>query len=82
MYTKKRLSREERLNQQAIAQEWMLDEQPNRVLLLLMVALASFTVGLIPVAYTLATGKSLTPNSSTTVAGEAGIWGVLGEKLN
>lgn len=81
MYTKKRLSREERLNQQAIAQEWMLEEQPNRVLLLLMVTLASFTVGLIPVAYTLATGKSLTPNSST-IAGEAGIWGVLGEKLN
>lgn len=82
MYTKKRLSREERLNQQAIAQEWMLEEQPNRVLLLLMVTLASFTVGLIPATYTLATGKSLTPNSTTVVAGEAGIWGVLGEKLD
>lgn len=80
MYTKKRLSREERLNRLAIAQEWMLEEpKPNPVILVLLVTLASFTAGLIPVAYTLSTGKALSP-STTVVAGEAGIWSVLGEK--
>jgi hypothetical protein len=81
MYTKKRLSREERLNRQAIAEEWMVAQpHPQPVLLLLLVTLASFAVGLIPIAYTLTTGKSITPTPSTTVAGEEGIWGVLGEK--
>lgn len=79
MYTKNKLSREERLNRQAIAQEWILEEpRPHPVLLVLLVTLASFTVGLMPIAYTLASGKTLTP--TTTVAGEAGIWSVLAEK--
>lgn len=78
MYTKTRLSKEERLNRRAIAQEWMVEQpHPNPLRLVLLATLASFTVGLIPIAYTLATGKSLIPNS--TMASEAG-WSVLAEK--
>lgn len=81
MYTKRRLNREERLNRQAIAQEWMVEEESfNPVLLVLLIALASLIAGLIPVAYTLSFGKAQSQTSTIIVAGEAGIWSVLGEK--
>lgn len=80
MHTKTRLSREERLNKMAIAQEWMVEPlHPHPIRLVLLVALCSFAVGLLPVAYTLATGKAIVTNP-THVAGEAGLWSVLGEK--
>jgi len=80
MYTKNRLSKEERLNRLAIAQEWMVElPHPHPVRLVLLVTLCSFAVGLLPVAYTLTTGKAIVANSTVAV-GEAGVWSVLGEK--
>ena len=80
MQTKSRLSREERLNRIAIAQEWMVElPHPHPVRLVLLVVLCSFAVGLLPVAYTLSTGKAIVANP-TAAAGEAGVWSVLAEK--
>lgn len=80
MQTKSRLSREERLNRIAIAQEWMVElPHPHPVRLVLLVVLCSFAVGLLPIAYTLSTGKAIVTNPANA-SGEAGMWGVLGEK--
>lgn len=80
MHTKSRLSREERLNRIAIAQEWMVElPHPHPIRLVLLVTLCSFAVGLLPVAYTLATEKAIVANPMNTT-GEAGLWSVLGEK--
>lgn len=80
MQTKSRLSREERLNRIAIAQEWMVElPHPHPARLVLLVVLCSFAVGLLPIAYTLSTGKAIVTNSANA-SGEAGVWGVLGEK--
>lgn len=71
----------ERLNHQAQVQEWVLEQrQTHPVALVLLVALGSFAVGLLPLAYTSAVNKTQTP--TTIVAGEAGIWSVLGEKID
>lgn len=54
--------------------------EPNRFILVLLVALGSLTVGLLPIAYSSASieAQSQTP----TITGEAGVWSVLGEKVN
>lgn len=80
MHAKSRLSREERLNRIARAQEWMVElPHPHPVRLVLLATLCSFAVGLLPIAYTLVTGKAIVTNP-TNAAGEAGLWSVLGEK--
>lgn len=80
MHTKSSLSKEERLNQLAIAQEWMVElPHPHPLRLVLLVTLCSFAVGVLPIAYTLATGTAIATNP-TVAAGEAGVWSILGEK--
>jgi len=70
----------EKLNRQAIAQEWMIDQHhTNPVMLVILIALASLTVGLIPIAYASAFGEQLTQQKAIA-AGEAGVWSILGEK--
>ncbi len=72
---------QERLNRQAIAQEWMTDRRhSNSFALVLLVTLGSFMVGLIPVAYASAFGKTQSQMPTTITAGEAEIWSVFGEK--
>lgn len=74
---------QERLNRQAIAQEWMIEPRhPNSVILVLLVTLGSFMVGLIPLAYASALGNTQSQTPTTITAGEAGLWSVLGEKDN
>lgn len=70
----------ERLNRRAIEQEWMQGDRSNSALIILLVALSSFIVGAIPIAYasTLDNTKSSTPG--TIVTGETGVWSVFGEK--
>jgi len=71
---------QERLNRQAIAQEWMTDSRhSNPVILVLLVTLGSFMVGLIPFAYALTFGQAQSHPTTITI-GEAGLWSVFGEK--
>lgn len=69
----------ERLNRRAIEQEWMRGDRSNSVWLVLLVALSSFAVGLIPLTYT-STQESANFPPKAIVASEAGVWNVLGEK--
>ena len=72
---------QERLNKQAQAQEWMTGRQhSNPVILVLLVALGSVMVGLIPFAHALTFGKTQSQTPTTITAGEAGLWGVFAEK--
>ncbi len=54
--------------------------EPNRFILILLVALGSFAVGMIPLAYASALGKAQSQTPATITVGEAGLWSVLGEK--
>lgn len=73
----------EKLNKQAQAQEWMLRQHhSNRVALVLLVTLGSIMVGLIPFAHALTFGKTQSQTPTTITAGEAGLWGVFGEKAS
>ena len=75
------MNTQERLNRQAIAQEWMTDRRhSNPVIMVLLVTLGSFMVGLIPIAYASAFGNTQSQTPTTITAGEAGVWSVLGEK--
>ncbi|MBE9125301.1 MULTISPECIES: hypothetical protein [unclassified Coleofasciculus] len=49
--------------------------QPNQMILILLVALASLGLGLVPLVYGLGGSKT-----EVTVPTEAGLWHVLGEK--
>lgn len=73
---------QERLNKQAQAQEWMTtgQHQSNPVILVLLVTLGSIMVGLVPFAHALTFGKAQSQTPTTITAGEAGLWGVFGEK--
>lgn len=71
---------QERLNRQAIAQEWKTAHRPsNPVILVLLVTLGALMAGLIPFAYALTSGQTQSP-PTTIVIGEAGLWRVFGEK--
>lgn len=73
------MNTQERLNQQARVQEWVLEQrQTHPVALVMLVVLGSFAVGLLPLAYSSAFNQTQTP--TTITAGEAGVWSVLGEK--
>lgn len=75
------MNTQERLNRQAIAQEWMTDRRHSSpVIMVLLVTLGSFMVGLIPIAYASAFGKTQLQTPTTITAGEAGLWSVLAEK--
>ena len=71
---------QERLNRRAIAQEWMTDRHSNPVILVVLVTLGCIMVGLIPFAYALTFPKTQSQTPTTITAGEAGLWGVFGEK--
>lgn len=49
--------------------------EPNQVILILLVALASLGLGLVPIVYGLGG-----PKTEVTVPTEAGLWNVLSEK--
>lgn len=75
------MNTQERLNRQARIQEWRTERRhSNPVILVLLIALGSFTAGLIPIAYASAFGN--TQSQNPTIIGEAGIWSVLGEKVD
>lgn len=74
---------QERLNRQALDQEWMTDHRHSHpVVLVLLVTLGSLMVGLIPFAYALTLGKTQSQMPTTITAGEAGLWDVFGQKKN
>ncbi|HEY9635924.1 MAG TPA: hypothetical protein V6D14_21130 [Coleofasciculaceae cyanobacterium] len=54
--------------------------EPNRSLLILLVVLGSFTVGLIPIAYSSASVKG--QSQTAPITGEAGLWSAFGEKVD
>lgn len=70
----------ERLNRRAIKQEWMIEsDRSNSAWIVLLVALSSFAVGLMPIAYA-STLEHLNSAPKAIAASEAGVWSVLGEK--
>ncbi len=54
--------------------------EPNRFMLVLLVALSSITVGLSPIVYSSASVNTQSQTPTTISPGEAGVWSVLGEK--
>jgi hypothetical protein len=54
-------------------------QRPNLLIMVLLIALGSLGIGLLPVVYSSAFVTK--PSQAPVIVGEAGLWSVLGEKV-